>query len=318
MSDQTLCMLGCGNLGTAILQSLLDAPPNSLCGITQFIACVKSEQSESRLKRLFSQHQNVRIMRNENLAALRDSHVTILGVDPSQVEATLEGNENEQSTGWGPPIENALMGKLLISIVAGWTRPAIETLINSETDLIDSRYPDAERAWVLRTLPNVAALVSQSMTAIEDHPSPLFPPQFKDIATAIFAQIGKPMFIPPALMPATTAVAGSTPAFWAIIVDSLVDAAVAVGVPRKVAQKQIYQSMRGSAEMLQSGIQPGELRDMGTSPEGCTIAGVMVLEEGGVRGVLGKALRESVTVARAMGKVGEKGREVHVNDTRKI
>ena len=56
---------------------------------------------------------------------------------------------------------------------------------------------------------------------------------------------------------------------------------------------------------------------MGTSPEGCTIAGVMVLEEGGVRGVLGRALRESVTVARAMGKVGE-GEEVHVNDTRKI
>jgi pyrroline-5-carboxylate reductase len=118
-------------------------------------------------------------------------------------------------------------------------------------------------------------------------------------------------------MPATTAVSGSTPAFWAIIVDSLIDAAVAVGLPRKLAQEQIYQSMRGSAEMLQSGIQPGELRDMGTSPEGCTIAGVMVLEEGGVRGVVGRALRESVTVARAMGKVGE-GEEVHVNDTRKI
>ena len=65
--------------------------------------------------------------------------------------------------------------------------------------------------------------------------------------------------------------------------------------------------------MLQSGIQPGELRDMGTSPEGCTIGGVMVLEEAGVRGALGKALREAVTIARLMGSGKE---DQHVNDTR--
>ncbi|KAI4632513.1 uncharacterized protein J4E87_001986 [Alternaria ethzedia] len=299
-----------GNLGTSILQSLLNAPPDSFCGITQFIACVSSESSERRLKFVFSRYENVQITRDDNVSAIKSSHVIILGVDPSQIEATLSDIA----------IIEALRGKLLISIVAGWTRDAIERLIDAEWEVWEGiRDQDTRGAWVLRTLPNVAALVSQSLTAIEDHPSPTFPPHFKDIATAIFTQIGKPMSIPPALMPATTAVSGSTPAFWAIIVDSLIDAAVAVGLPRKVAQEQIYQSMRGSAEMLQSGIQPGELRDMGTSPEGCTIAGVMVLEEGGVRGVLGKALRESVTVARAMGKAGEKGgEEVHVNDTRKI
>lgn len=250
------------------------------------------------------------ITRNDNVSAIKNSHVIVLGVDPSQVEATLSDIV----------VIEALRGKLLISMVAGWTRDTIEKLIDAEWEVWEGiRDQDTRGAWVLRTLPNVAALVSQSLTAIENHPSPSFPPHFKDLATAIFTQIGKPLSIPPALMPATTAVSGSTPAFWAIIVDSLVDAAVAVGLPRKLAQEQIYQSMRGSAEMLQSGIQPGELRDMGTSPEGCTIAGVMVLEEGGVRGVLGKALRESVTVARAMGRIGEKGgEEVHVNDTRKI
>ena len=72
----------------------------------------------------------------------------------------------------------------------------------------------------------------------------------------------------------------------------------------------IYQSMRGTAEMLQSGIHPGVLKDQGTSPEGCTIGGLMVLEEAGVRGSLGKALREAVSIARLMGSVE------HVNDTR--
>ncbi|RII09014.1 hypothetical protein CUC08_Gglean007413 [Alternaria sp. MG1] len=303
MSDLTLCILGCGNLGTPILKSLLNAPPDSLRGITQFVACVQSEGSERRLQDLFSQHKNVRILRKDNITAIKNSEVIILGVDPSQVEAIL------QEEG----IKEALQGKLLISIVAGWSRSALESLVGADPEAKD----DEKKTWVLRTLPNVAALVSQSLTAIEHHPSSSFPAQYSALATAIFSQIGKSLPIPPSLMPATTAVSGSTPAFWAIIVDSLVDAAVAVGVPRKIAQDQIYQSMRGSAEMLQSGIQPGELRDMGTSPEGCTIAGVMVLEEGGVRGVLGRALRESVTVARAMGKVGE-GEEVHVNDTRKI
>lgn len=116
-------------------------------------------------------------------------------------------------------------------------------------------------------------------------------------------------------MDATTAVGGSTPAFWAIICDAFIDAAVAVGLPRDIAQAQIYQSMAGTAAMLQSGIHPGVLRDQGTSPEGCTIGGIMVMEEAGVRGGLGKALREAVTIARAMGRGGG---EVHVNDTRRL
>ena len=65
--------------------------------------------------------------------------------------------------------------------------------------------------------------------------------------------------------------------------------------------------------MLQSGVHPGLLKDQGTSSEGCTIGGLMVLEEAGVRGHLGRALREAVTIARLM----ESGKEdLHVNDTR--
>ena len=112
-------------------------------------------------------------------------------------------------------------------------------------------------------------------------------------------------------MDATTAVGGSTPAFWAVICDAFIDAAVAVGVPRDQAKTMIYQSMKGTAEILQSGVGPGQLKEEGTSPEGCTIGGLMVMEEAGVRGHLGKALREAVTIARLMGKVE------HVNDTRR-
>lgn len=227
---------------------------------------------------------------------MQDSNIVILGVDPTDVEATLKQDGLAQ----------ALKGKLLISVAAGWSRAKLENLVLADKSLTD------ERTWVLRTLPNVAAQVSQSLTAIED-PAPDFPTKYMEIADAIFSQVGQAVHIDPRHMDATTAVGGSTPAFWAIICDAFIDAAVAVGLPRHIAQAQIYQSMRGSAEMLQSGIQPSELRDMGTSSEGCTIGGIMVLEESGVRGHLGKALREAVTIARLMGSGQE---NLHVNDTR--
>ncbi|KAL1608132.1 hypothetical protein SLS60_003071 [Paraconiothyrium brasiliense] len=301
MKDSTLCILGCGNLGTPILKSLIEAPEGSGVPFTHFIACVHSAASEERLAKRFPKEKEsgkLVISRGQNAKAASDASVVILGVDPADVEATLKGD------GLAP----ALKGKLIISICAGWARKSLERIISSG----QGSPTNEERTWVLVTLPNVAAQVSQSITAIED-PDPETPHKHVKTCEAIFNQIGRTVQLAPKLMPAASVLGGATPAMWAIICDAFIDASVAIGVPRKSAQEMIYQSMRGSAAMLQSGIQPGELRDMGTSPEGCTIGGIMVLEEMGVRGALGKALRESVTLARLMGSERD---DLHVNDTR--
>lgn len=267
-----------------------------------------SATSEEKIAKQF--HQQVasgelEVWRGKNVQAVGAAYATILAVDPSQVKDTLQeySSEHKQSLG------QALGGKLLISVVAGWTHDSLTRAIITSTQ---SAGGPRGGTWVIRTLPNVAAQVSQSITAIED-PAPNTPSAYVELCTAIFSQLGRTVQIPERLMPAATAVGGSTPAFWAIICDALIDASVAVGVPRGTAQQMIYQSMRGSADMLLSGMQPGELRDMGTSPEGCTIGGVMVLEQEGVRGALGKAMREAVTIARLMGGGDH---EMHVNDTR--
>ncbi|KAE8846086.1 hypothetical protein HRS9139_00653 [Pyrenophora teres f. teres] len=247
-----------GNLGTSILKSLIKVPTGSPARFDRFAACVQSDTSKQRLEALSKdseEYGDFSVFRGANVPAVEGADIVILGVDPSQVEVTLREEGMSQ----------ALVGKLLISVVAGWSRERLESLIYAELS-----EEEAKDIWVLRTLPNVAAQVSQSLTAIEE-PARDFPPAFMDVANEIFSHIGKPVHIAPRLMAATTAVGGSTPAFWSIICDAFIDAAVAVGLPRPIAQAQIYQSMRGTAEMLQSGIQPGELRDMGTSPEGCTI-----------------------------------------------
>ncbi|EFY89465.1 hypothetical protein MAC_04484 [Metarhizium acridum CQMa 102] len=108
------------------------------------------------------------------------------------------------------------------------------------------------------------------------------------------------MVLSTSLLDAATVVGGSTPAFFAIICEALIDASVAVRVPRDVAHASIAQAMLRTADMLQTGIQPAAIKDKGTSPEGCTMSG-LVLEEIAVRGHVGRALREAVTVARLMG-----------------
>ena len=288
-----LTKCGLGNLGQPILSSLLsESGSNKNANFERYIACVRSESSESKLSQKFPEavkSGKLSISRGDNVKAAKDADIVLLGVDPADVEEVLKQE--------GLP--DSLSGKLLISLAAGWTRANIEQLFSSSKDKI----------WVIRTLPNIAAQVSESLTAIEE-PDKDIPKDFVEITDAIFTQVGKTVHIEPRLMNASTAVGGSTPAMFAIICDALIDASVAVGMPRATAQTMIYQSMKGTAAMLQSGIHPGVLKDQGTSPEGCTIGGLMVMEEAGVRGHLGKALREAVTIARLMGQ------NPHVNDTR--
>lgn len=252
---------------------------------------MRSEKSQSSLESQFSdQSHKFTVRRNENVKAVTESSVVILAADPADIVQVLQE----------PGLRDALGSKLLISVAAGWTRQRLEKVLNG--------YHPCQ-AHVLRTLPNIAALASQSLTAIEIS-EPALPADLIDLADSIFQTIGKTARIPPRLMDATTAVAGSTPAFFSIICDALIDASVAVGVPRDLAQTMIFQSMQGTAALLQSGTSAAVLRDQGTSPEGCTIGGVMVLEENAVRGHVGRALREAVTIARQMGSVE------HPNDTR--
>lgn len=290
-----------GNLGTPILSQLVKASqktPRSL-PFSNFIACVRSERSKKALQERF--HRDAGLVSvytsNQNVEAVSKADLVVLAADPADIDGVLKA----------PGFRTALGNKPVISVVAGWTRSQLEAaLYGSETI---SANKDDGRGWVIRTLPNIAALVAQSLTVIEDS-EPKIPEEYLALTERIFNEVGKTVRLPPHLMESAVAVAGSTPAFFAVICDALIDAAVAVGVPRDVAHTMISQSMLGSATVLANGTSPGSLREQGTSPEGCTIAGVMVLEEGAVRGHVGRALREAVTVARRMGK------EEHLNDTR--
>jgi pyrroline-5-carboxylate reductase len=127
----------------------------------------------------------------------------------------------------------------------------------------------------------------------------------------IFERIGKVAHLPESNMDVSTALCGSGPAFFALMLEAAIDGAVAMGMPRAEALKMAAQTMKGAACMVLEGEHPALLRDKVTTPGGCTIGGLLVLEEGRVRGTVARAVREATVVASQLGK-GVQG----VNGTR--
>ncbi len=102
-------------------------------------------------------------------------------------------------------------------------------------------------------------------------------------------------------MDVVVSVSGSSPAFVFMFIEALADAAVADGMPRKMAYEFAAQAVYGSAKlMLETGMHPGELKDMVCSPGGTTIAAVQVLEEKGLRSSIIEASRACAAKSRQM------------------
>lgn len=209
-----------------------------------------------------------------------------------------------------PGMKEALAGKLLISILAGVTVDQIETILYSAPTTSLETIETENRCRIVRVMPNTAAIVRQSMTVFAI-PSPALSPEQSSVVEWIFTSIGRIIHLPPATMDVSTALCGSGPAFLALMLESLADGAVAMGLPRAEAQFMAAQAMRGTADMVLQGEHPALVREKVSTPGGCTIGGLLVLEEGRVRGTVARSVREATVVAGMLGG-GAKG----VNGTR--
>ena len=203
-------------------------------------------------------------------------------------------------------MREALAGKLLISILAGVSVSQIENTIYGEASIFDK----GDRCRIVRVMPNTASLIRESMTVIATSDPPL-PQSLEALVSWIFTRIGRVVHLPPASMDASTALCGSGPAFFALVLEAMADGAVAMGLPRAEAQLMAAQTMRGTAGLVLNGEHPAMVREKVSTPGGCTIGGLLVLEEGSLRGTVARGVREATVVASQLGK-GKQG----VNGTR--
>ncbi len=167
--------------------------------------------------------------------------------------------------------------KKIISIAAGWS---VEMLTKAMGE---------SGAKLLRVMPNTPALVGEGVLALCEETT-LEATDFV-WAQRLFGTLGIVQIIPERLMDAVIAVSGSSPAYVFMFIDAMADAAVKLGMPRKMAIQSAAQAVMGSAKMvLETGIHPAVLKDQVCSPGGTTIEAVQALEENGMRGAIMKAM----------------------------
>ena len=144
-------------------------------------------------------------------------------------------------------MREALAGKLLISICAGVTVQDLETAVYG-----DYQSEDKERCRFLRVMPNTAARIRESMTVIES-PTKRLPDSDLELAKELFGAVGKVVVLEAKMMDTSTALAGSGPAFCLLMLQGLIDGALAMGVPLKEATIMAAQTMKGAASMVGGG-----------------------------------------------------------------
>ena len=163
--------------------------------------------------------------------------------------------------------------KILASIVAGKTLAFWQEILGEE-------------AQIARIMPNTPAMVKEGMNTV------CFSASLQDpeIIFDLLSSTGRVMQLRENVMDAAMGVAGCGPAFVYMFIEALADGCVKNGLPRQMAYKMVSQAVLGSAKMvLETGMHPGELKDMVCSPGGTTIEGLAALEECGFRGALIKA-----------------------------
>lgn len=257
---------------------------------SKFIACVRSEKSANRVKKDLAAHSSrVEVVRNDNVASVEKAHVVLLACKPYMVKDVLGV----------PGMADALKGKLLVSVCAGITAEAMEEAIYGK--VLTTNPEEDGRCRCIRAMCNTAALIRESMTVIGISNPPLADKD-NTLITWIFKQIGDVVFLPANNMDASTALAGSGPAMFLLMLEAATDGAVAMGIPRAEARRMAAQTMRGATGLVQSGEHPAVLRENVCTPGGCTIGGLLVLEEGGARGTISRAIREATVVASQLGK----------------
>ena len=196
-----------------------------------------------------------------------------------------------------PKVMNNLKGVLkegqsVLSIVAG-----------ASTETISK---GLQHNQVIRVMPNTPAQVGQGMS-VWTATSVVSQVQ-KEMAQIILSAMGKELYVSEEkYIDMATAISGSGPAYIFLIMEALTDAAVHIGLPRKLADELVSQTVLGSAYMSrETGKHPAELKNMVTSPGGTTAEGLLCLEEGGVRAILAQAVIAAYEKAQRLGGQGSK------------
>ncbi len=203
----------------------------------------------------------------DNLAAVSSAQVVLLALKPKKC---LEIAAELGASG-------ALAHRpLVVSIAAGVTTAALEERLGAHVP-------------VVRAMPNTPCRIGKGTTVLA--PGSAAGERHLAAARKLFEPLGRVIELEESHFDAVTGLSASGPAFIYVVLEALIDGGVARGLPRKVALELAAQMCFGAAAMvLETGRHPAALKDDVTTPAGCTIAGILALEDGRIRSVLARAV----------------------------
>jgi len=273
-SRMRLAVLGAGKMGGILIDAFVKqglVSPKNIFATVQHAG--RERQSTSGLGVSLG---------NDNREAVRKADVILLCVKPQTVAQVIDEIKKELTD-----------KKLLISIAASVPTGYIERRLTAKVP-------------VIRAMPNTPSMVGEGITAIAKGKLAIE----RDVETAqkLFGAVGRTVVVDEKNMDAITGLSASGPAFIYIILESLAEGGVKAGLPRELATLLAAQTALGAAKVvLETGHHPALLKDTVTTPAGCTIDGILELEEGGLR----------VTLIKAVVKASERAKELLVTDEEK-
>jgi len=256
-------IIGVGNIGKIILERLLISGKFSPEEITIY--------NRTRSKAQKYEERGVKIA-PDNKTLVEKSDVVFLCVKPQDSDAMFKQIEGADTK-----------GKVFISTMVGVKISQISERTGSE--------------YAVRIMPNVPAMIGKGITPTSF--SEAFDQQAKKKVIQILETLGKVVEVPEKHMAAVTSISGSGPAFVFVLIESLIDAGLRLGLSYDLSRELVIETLKGSAELLQvMGNHPGEFRHIVTSPAGTTIEGIYSLEREGIRGILMKAIYDTYKRAK--------------------
>ncbi len=261
-----ISIIGMGKMGEAVAQGLRKSQVKgvSIRGTT------RTEESA----RYARDHLKIECD-TDNAKAAADAEIILLCVKPHQAETVLRSI--------APKLTK---DQLLLSICASITTEQL------------AKWSGGKPA-VVRAMPNTPCLIGEGMTVFCAGPGAK--PSHLEQTGRLFGPLGKTTAVEESLMDAVTGLSGCGPAYVYLIIEALSESGVKLGLPRETATLLAAQTLAGSARMvLERGVHPAALKDEVTTPAGCTIDGLMALEEGKLRVTLIKAVLAAAKRSKAL------------------
>ncbi len=261
MSTKTVAFIGCGNMAAALI--------NGLVADGYDPEHIRASDPDREKRAALAARCGIRIT-DDNEEAVKLADVVVLAVKPQILK--------EVACGLAASI--AERRPLVISIAAGVREQHLQNWLGGGAALV-------------RTMPNTPAMIRTGATVL--HASSGVTPAEKDLAESILRAVGLTRWVEDeAMMDAVTALSGSGPAYFFLVMEALEAAGIELGLPEDTARLLTLQTALGAARMaMESSEETSTLRQKVTSPGGTTERALQTLEGGGLRQLFAQALKDA-------------------------